>query len=134
VWHGVPLVIALRRCALLLNYRCEIIQNHRVNGSFDVDTRAAQERAVDLLRRRVRDLAEQRDISVASLGRRLGYSRGGLRSALASPDGPKLSVLLGLAAHLDLRSIEELFGEFGTTSAIESIRSSISEPEETDRD
>lgn len=88
----------------------------------DHHERAPWERASETLRERVKVLARANGLSVTSLGVKMGYSRGGLRNALASDEGPKLSVLLRMAAHLKLRSIEELFGEFGTTSVIDDLR------------
>lgn len=85
------------------------------------EIRAATERASAALRDRIAELVERNDTSVTALGLKLGYSRGGLRNSLQSKDGPKLSVLLELAAHLELRSIEELFGDFGSTPLIDAL-------------
>lgn len=57
------------------------------------------------------------------LARNMGYaSPNGLRKALARDHGPRLDVLLRLAGALGYRSVEELFGEFGTTPLIEELR------------
>lgn len=108
----------------------EISHNTRAVIDNGPNNRAPWERASETLRTRVKALAEANGLSVTSLGIKMGYSRGGLRNALASEDGPKLSVLLKMAAHLQLRSIEELFGEFGTTAAIDELRPSVEEKSE----
>jgi hypothetical protein len=57
------------------------------------------------------------------LSRLVGYtSPNGLRQAMAHQEGPRLETLLQLANLMGYRSIEELFGEFGTTEPIEQVR------------
>lgn len=66
----------------------------------------------------VRQLAQGR-VSLSELARRVGYgSPSGLLAAMTGKTQPPLHVLVGLAAELGLHSIEELFGDFGTSPAL----------------
>lgn len=89
-----------------------------------VRDRAPLERAAKTLYDRVVDwIAESPSRSMNGLAHDVGYlSPNGLRKALKAENGPHLKVLLHLAGVLGYRSIEELFGDFGTTSAIEELR------------
>jgi hypothetical protein len=90
------------------------------------DIRAPWARATILLRSRVDNwLAADPGRTMNGLARNMGYaSPNGLRKALAPDHGPRLEVLLRLAGVLGYRSIEELFGDFGTTALIEELRPS----------
>lgn len=95
-----------------------------MNTQGDRNVRAPSARASDLLRNRVNQWIEARpERTMNGLARTLGYaSPNGLRKALAPDHGPHLGVLLSLAGVMGYRSIEELFGEFGTTLMIEELR------------
>lgn len=58
---------------------------------------------------------------MAALSRELRGNRSSLRNMILSKPGPSLHTLLWLAKRLELRSIEELFGDFGSYQAIASV-------------
>lgn len=68
--------------------------------------------------RQLRRLASER-ITLSELAIRVGYeSLSGLQAAMNGKAQPPLHVLIGLAVELEVHSIEELFGDFGTYTAI----------------
>lgn len=74
----------------------------------------------------LKHLIKQTDgINQSELARRLGYkSLSGLQALMNGKAQPKLHHLIGIALELKLHSLEELFGDFGTASAIVDEKSS----------
>lgn len=82
--------------------------------------------------RRRAQLGQQR-LTKSQLARALGYKTvSGLQAVLNGKAQPPLHVLVGLAIELHLHSIEELFGPFGTSSAIVDQLAPDEEPHNAD--
>lgn len=90
-----------------------------MSGKIGPEDRIVLARAGERLGPQIRALAKKRGVTVTHLSEQVGYqSRSSFYNAINCRSDPSLATLLRIAAILKLRSVEELFGDFGSDPVI----------------